>query len=123
MKSKFIGIDFDGTVVTHKYPAIGEPLDYAIDTIEELIDAGHKIILTTMRSGERLEQAIQYLNENGINLYAVNNNPTQHHWTESPKIHVDCLIDNVSINCPLVDGNVDWVEVRELLVEKGYLDE
>lgn len=128
MKSMYIGLDFDGTVVKHKYPAIGEPLEYAIETIAELQGAGHKIILYTMRSGERLEQAVEYLEENGIKLYKVNENPSQKHWTESPKIFCNLYIDDAALGCPLdyeatSRPFVDWVTVRELLVEKGYLNE
>ena len=29
-----IAVDFDGTIVTHKYPAIGEEIPFAIDTLK-----------------------------------------------------------------------------------------
>ena len=128
MKSLFIGVDFDGTCVKHKYPEIGEPLEGAIETILELQEAGHKIILYTMRSEERLVQAVEYLEENGVELYAVNENPTQKYWTKSPKIFCQVYIDDAALGCPLEHPEkgrpfVDWDEVRELLVEQGLLDE
>ncbi len=126
MKSIYIGLDFDGTVVKHAYPAIGEPIDYALEVIHELIDVGHKVILYTMRSGERLVEAVEYLEENGVKLYAVNENPSQKYWTKSPKIFCNCLIDDIALGIPLVTPNmgrsyVDWIEVREMLVQKGVL--
>lgn len=98
----YIGIDFDGTMVEHKYPEIGEP----VDVVKKLMTAGHKIILYTMRSGERLEQAVEYLEEEGIVLYAVNENPSQKYWTESPKIFCNLYIDDASLGCPLIYPDV-----------------
>lgn len=125
-KSLFIGIDFDGTMVEHKYPEIGKPLENALEVVTKLQEAGHRLILYTMRSEERLVQAVEYMEENGINLYAVNDNPTQKHWTKSPKIFCNLYIDDAALGVPLVfykNGrpHVDWWEVEEMLVEKGIL--
>ena len=129
MKSKFfIGVDFDGTVVEHDYPKIGAPVDGALEVLEELINNGHKIILFTMRCGDRLEEAVEYLENNGIKLYAVNTNPTQKYWTESPKVFCHLYIDDAALGCPLIipQGGkpyVDWEEVRTILVDRGILVE
>ncbi len=127
MKSLFIGVDFDGTMVQHKYPEIGEPLENAVEVLEKLQVTGHKIILYTMRSGERLVQAVEYMEENDIELYAVNENPTQKHWTQSPKIFCHIYIDDAGLGIPLDEDNngdrpvVDWYEVEDLLKEKGLI--
>lgn len=128
MKSMYVAIDFDGTMVTHAYPKLGEPLDFAIETVHKLMKEGHKIILYTMRSGERLQEAVDYLEGEGIVLWAVNENSSQKYWTESPKIHADLVIDNRSLGCPLTaeaSGRpiVDWIDVEILLIERGYLSE
>lgn len=44
-----IGIDFDGTVVTHDFPKIGKDIG-AVPILKRLVDNGHKLILFTMRS-------------------------------------------------------------------------
>lgn len=36
MKNSYIAIDFDGTVVTHDYPKVGQELPEAVDTIKKL---------------------------------------------------------------------------------------
>lgn len=133
--NRIIGIDFDGTMVKHKYPEIGEPIENAIETVKRLQDAGHLIILYTMRSHktsakdsvDRLQQAIDYMEENGIELYGVNDNPTQHHWTSSNKIFCHLYIDDAALGVPLeyeATGRpyVDWYEVESWLEEEGYLD-
>lgn len=127
MKSMYVGIDFDGTMVEHKYPEIGEPITAAIETVKDLMCAGHKIILYTMRSGERLAQAVEYLEDQEIKLYSVNENPSQKYWTESKKIFCNLYIDDAALGCPLVCPDkgrpfVDWEEVRELLKTIGYLE-
>jgi hypothetical protein len=117
---KYICIDFDGTIVEHKYPAIGEPVPMAIETMKELHEKGSKLILFTMRSGKPLDEAVDYLKENGIELYGVNKNPTQWSWTKSPKAYGNIYIDDAALGCPLIhpeEGRpyVDWNKVRELL--------
>jgi len=127
IKSKYICIDFDGTMVEYKYPDLGEPVDGALETVKELIGAGHKIILHTMRAGDRLADAVDFLECNGITLYGVNENKSQKHWTESKKIFGNFYIDDAALGCPLVTPDVgkpyvDWDKVRDMLVEKGLLE-
>ncbi len=122
-----IGIDFDGTVVTHEYPNIGKPIPGCIETLKELSERGHKLILWTMRSGETLAQAVEYLNKNGISLYGVNENPDQKTWTRSPKAYCQLYIDDAALGCPLVgltSGTRPWAYwhgIREILVGRGIL--
>lgn len=125
-KSLYIGIDFDGTCVEHKYPEIGEFLDGAIETLLKLQNAGHKLILHTMRSEERLVQAVEALEEMGVKLYAVNENPSQKYWTKSPKVFCNIYIDDCALGIPLVRPHVgkpyvDWEAVEEMLLDDGVI--
>lgn len=122
-----IAIDFDGTVVKHKYPDIGEDIG-AEPVLNELVQNGHNLILNTMRSGKHLISAISWFNLRKIPLYGHNAHPTQHTWTESPKVYANMYIDDMALGIPLVqplDPNdrpyVDWVKVRIMLVELGHL--
>lgn len=123
-----IAIDFDGTVVSHEYPHIGEDIG-AVPVLKELIDAGHKLILYTMRSGRLLDDARMWFERNGIELYAVNENPEQSSWTSSVKVHANLYIDDSALGCPIrfEDGIrkpfVDWRKVREILVYDRVLSE
>jgi len=40
-----IAVDFDGTIVEHKYPKIGSEIPFATDTLKMLIKDGHQLIL------------------------------------------------------------------------------
>lgn len=71
---KIIALDFDGCVVTNKYPEIGEPIEKNIQKIKYEIDLGAKVILWTCRVGEMLEAAVKFCKDNDIRLHAVNEN-------------------------------------------------
>ena len=55
-----IAVDFDGTIVEHKYPAIGREIPFAIETLKKLQAARHKLILWSVREGRLLDEAVQF---------------------------------------------------------------
>lgn len=55
-----IAVDFDGTIVEHRYPKIGEEIPFATETLKILAQERHKLILWTVREGELLEEAIEW---------------------------------------------------------------
>ena len=70
-----IAVDFDGTIVTHAYPAIGKPIPFAIDTLKRLQQEDHhNIILWSCREGQLLQDAVDYCHNKGLDFYAVNSN-------------------------------------------------
>lgn len=114
-----ICVDFDGTIVDHRFPGIGEPVPEAIKWLTRLQGSGARIILYTMRSdnmadGDLLSQAVDYLEERGVELYGVNCNPEQESWTMSPKVFGHVYVDDAAFGCPLVQLKsfsrpcVDW---------------
>lgn len=121
-----IAIDFDGTCVTHEYPYLGTDIG-AEPVLKELVAAGHKLILYTMRSDKLEKIAVEWFKERNIPLYAVNINPEQKKWTKSTKLYADLYIDDNALGCPLktspnsVRPHVDWDRVREILVKEGFL--
>ena len=125
-----IAVDFDGTCVTNDYPEIGHDIG-AGEVLRSLVAKGHRIILCTMRSGKRLEDAIRWFESNGIKLYAVNGDPEQKQWTRSRKIHADIYIDDRALGCPLYevsspDGRIcrftNWKRVARWLLVEGVFD-
>lgn len=117
---RIIAVDFDGTCVTHEFPLVGRDIG-AAPVLLALSKAGAKLILWTMRSGDRLADAVAWFDLNGIPLFGVNNNPEQAAWTESPKAYAHLYIDDAALGVPLLPGKgserpyVDWKSVAELL--------
>lgn len=91
-----IVLDFDGTVVKHCYPYVGEDIG-AVPVLRKLVNNGHHLLLSTMRSHDSqgtdtLQPAIEWFEKNGLPLYGVNTNPTQKEWTSSPKVYGNIYI-------------------------------
>ncbi len=124
----YIAVDFDGTCVTNEYPNVGRDIG-AVPVLKKLVDAGHKLILNTMRSGKELADAIRWFIDNNIPLFGINENPTQKSWTASPKVYANLYIDDAALGCPLItDGFVtknpfvDWEEVEKQLIKKELIN-
>lgn len=123
----YIAIDFDGTVVTHEYPRIGTELPDCVQTLQALSESGHRLILYTMRSDQSLRDAVQWFSDRNLTLHGINQNPEQVSWTNSPKAYAQLYIDDAALGCPLVhplDGSrpyVDWIAVRRILFDRGFL--
>lgn len=121
-----IAIDFDGTCVTHEYPNMGRDIG-AVPVLRELTEAGHDLILYTVRDGKRLDEAREWFKRNRIPLMDVNRNKAAAGWNTSGKVHADLYIDDNALGCPIKfeDGVrfhfIDWVKARELLVREGIL--
>jgi len=118
----YICIDFDGTVVDHRYPYVGDPVPLAVDWLQRFAELGAKLILFTMRSDgaegeELLRDAVQYFEKNNIQLFGINRNPDQDSWTSSPKAYAHIYIDDAAFGCPLIHPAtfnrpcVDWKQV------------
>ena len=120
-----IGIDFDGTVVTHEYPDVGRDIG-AVPVLKRLVNSGNKLILFTMRSSRNgtLQDAVNWFKDNGIELYGVNTNPTQSEWTDSTKAHCNIYIDDAGLATPTKYDEesgreyVDWKRVEQILDRK-----
>lgn len=91
-----IAVDFDGTIVEHKFPKIGKPLPYAFDTLKRLIKEGHLLILWTYRTGKELEEAVEFCKKNGVEFYAINKSYPEEEYNEQigRKILADIYIDD-----------------------------
>lgn len=65
-----IAVDFDGTIVEHRYPQIGEEIPFATATLKMLINERHRLILWSVREGKLLEEAVEWCRERGVEFYA-----------------------------------------------------
>lgn len=75
-----IAVDFDGTIVEHQFPAIGQPMPGAFEVMRALQQAGHKLVLSTCREDapnhwrKYLTEAVEFCRQNGIEFRSVNTN-------------------------------------------------
>lgn len=136
-----IGIDFDGTCVTHEFPKVGKDIG-AQRVLRRLVKAGHQLVLFTMRSdiddpksddpsihpvgGNYLSDAVAWFEKNGNDAEGINENPEQKSWTKSPKAYCHLYIDDAALGCPLVFPHGDrpfvwWEKVEMMLEANGTL--
>jgi hydroxymethylpyrimidine pyrophosphatase-like HAD family hydrolase len=107
-----IAIDFDGTIVEHRYPKIGKEMPFAFETIKALQKNQHQIILWTYRAGKELDEAIEFCKKKGVEFYAVNKNYPEEQFDEtiSRKINADLYIDDRNIG-----GFPGWGEIYRMI--------
>jgi hypothetical protein len=126
VKECTVAVDFDGTCVTYAFPGVGEDIG-AVPVLRELCSKGHKIILHTMRGEHFLPPAVQWFKDNDIPLYGINDNPSQHSWTDSGKVFAHVYIDDAALGAPVKRSAVspypyiDWDLVRQWLVDHDFL--
>jgi len=110
--SLIIAVDFDGTIVEHRYPAIGRTRPLAFQTLKALQANGHRLILWTHRAGKKLDDAVEFCQSHGLEFYAVNKNFPEEVWNEddSRKILADIYIDDRNLG-----GLPQWIEIFKTL--------
>lgn len=110
--SKVIAVDFDGTIVEHEYPRIGKEMMFAFATLRELNKKGHKLILWTIRTGDLLDDAVEYCKKNGVEFYAVNKNYPEEEMSNnvSRKLNADIFIDDRNVG-----GFIGWSQIWQTL--------
>jgi len=117
MKKLIFAIDFDGTIVEHKYPDIGNILPKAKETINWLYDQGHTIIIWTCRyTREDLNSMEQFLNYNKIKFHKINENADEIQkgsFNPTPKIYANIYLDDRGLMfIP------DWKLIRAILEKR-----
>lgn len=101
-----IAVDFDGTIVRHRYPKIGDEIPFATETLRLLLRDRHRLILWTVREGKLLDEAIEWCRARGVEFYAVNRDFPEEDATGSGfsrKIKADLFIDDRNFG-----GLPDW---------------
>jgi len=110
-----IAVDFDGTIVEHKYPKIGEEIPFAVETLKMLQKNRHKLILWSVREGELLDEAVRWCHERGLDFYAVNCDYPEERVDNNPhfsrKLKVDMFIDDRNLG-----GLPDWGAIYDMVM-------
>lgn len=111
-----IAVDFDGTIVEHRYPRIGQEVPFAVDTLKMLQQEKHRLILWSVREGELLDEAVEWCRAKGLEFYAVNKDYPEEeadHKGFSRKIKADLFIDDRNLG-----GLPDWGVIYQMVTEK-----
>ena len=118
-----IAVDFDGTLCESKWPEIGEPnygmLAYCIAQRA----TGSKLILWTCRSGDMLQQAIDWCAGHHLEFDAINDNLHEskaHFGGDTRKVWADVYIDDKSANLEEVDRIGLKILFEHLSNDRGY---
>ena len=117
-----IAVDFDGTIVEHRYPEIGPEIPFAVETLKMLVRDRHQLILWSVRKGQLLDDAIQWCRDRGVEFWAVNRDFPEEDITRnenfSRKLRVDLFIDDRNLG-----GLPDWGTIYRMVSEnKSWSD-
>lgn len=104
-KYTIYAVDFDGTLCDSVFPGLGPPNKKLIKHLIKRRKEGNKIILWTCRGGERLDEAVEWCREQGLEFDAINDNIPEnydiHPFNPNPrKVFADVYIDDKAINKP-----------------------
>ena len=109
-----IAVDFDGTIVEHRYPEIGKELPFAISTLKRLQEERHRLGLWTVREGKLLDEAVEFCRQRGLEFYAVNANFPEEEAKPGAaacrKLKADLFIDDRNVG-----ALPDWGVIYELV--------
>lgn len=108
-----IAVDFDGTIVEHRYPEIGKEIPFATATLKQLINDGHRLILWTVREGDLLKEAVDWCEKRGVHFWAVNKDYDDEELEKndySRKLKVKMFIDDRNVG-----GLPDWGTIYQLI--------
>ncbi|NCC98936.1 MAG: hypothetical protein EOL95_04415 [Bacteroidia bacterium] len=111
-----IAVDFDGTIVTHEYPKIGQEIPFAIATLKRLQSENEcKLILWSVRSGKLLDEAVEYCRIKGLEFYAVNKDFPEEVYDKASnrKVNADIYIDDRNVG-----GLPDWGVIYAMIKGK-----
>ena len=116
-----IAVDFDGTIVEHKYPEIGREIPFATKTLKMLIEERHRLLLWTVRKGELLQEAVDWCKERGVEFYAVNKNYPEEQVDNNGgycKLNAELFIDDRNLG-----GIPDWGKIYQMVTENKTWDD
>ena len=112
-KHLIIAIDFDGTIVEDAYPNIGKPMIFAFETMKKLQSEGHRLILWTYRTDKKLQEAVNFCKQQGLEFYAINKSYPEEEFDGkiSRKINATFFVDDRNIG-----GFIGWTAIHKLLL-------
>jgi hypothetical protein len=97
-----IAIDFDGTLCSDEFPAIGRPNMRYIWFAKMAKRRGARLVLWTCRTGQRLKEAVTWCEWRGLSFDAVNDNLPDNFdkYGYSRKVCADYYLDDKNLGSP-----------------------
>lgn len=92
-----IAIDFDGVLVSDKFPEIGEPDWDMVFAVWKLGFTKHELVLWTCRVGDRLEEAKRWCAKYNLKFTCINANTPNNlaeYGTDPRKVFAHVYIDD-----------------------------
>ena len=112
-----IAVDFDGTVVEHEYPEIGEERPFATEVLRKLMADRHKLILWTVREGELLDEALDWCKRRGVEFYAVNSDSSDM-FKEAKDANLSCKLNaDLFIDDRGIGGLPSWTDIYTIITQ------
>lgn len=111
-----LAVDMDSTIWTEDYPHFGIPYEGAIETVNDLVEAGYHVNIWTSRGGENMEACREHLvNEYGLNKDIVFNEHFEYYTDQfpiqSPKISAHIYFDDKAYLAPNYENY--WAVIRK----------
>ena len=128
IQSRLISIDFDGTLVNHVYPEIGDWKNHAERVVKRLLDVGHRLILNTCREDTKerkyLTEAVDHCERHGITFVSVNENAPEDDFREGGgrKVYAHANIDDRNLPYAVLGApEIDWLLIEQWMEDNGWL--
>lgn len=129
-KRDIIAVDFDGTLCENQWPEIGLPNTKLIKELIYRRKQGDKLILWTNRVDDKLENAVNWCKEQGLEFDAINDNLpeiVESFGSNSRKVFANIYIDDRANNrydLPFAaerEGMMGWAEREVDIACKPYV--
>lgn len=113
---KILAIDFDGTIVDDCFPDVGNLKPGAKEAINDLYDAGFKVIIWTCRSGVNLLKAVEFLAKEGVKYHHINQSCPDNvklYGCDTRKVYADIYVDDKGLlQLP------HWIEIKAMIEQR-----
>lgn len=111
-----IAVDFDGTIVENCFPEIGEERPFAVDVLKKLQkEEHHALILWTVRTGDYLDQALEWCQKRGLVFDSVN----APYFEEGEALTEGVISNKVNAHLFIDDHNLggvpDWTTIYRMI--------
>jgi hypothetical protein len=125
-KRAILAIDLDRTVLDSDFPVINGLLPDAREVINRLMTIHDcYIICWTSRNGYYVDEARDYLDDNGVEYDVINENHpaiAEFFGSDTRKVGADIYVDDKTISALLDPNFPNWLELEQQIIQIIYSD-